>query len=92
MQINMRSWTFGSCLGLALAILLAVLSGPVAAGDKVGTGMKCSSDSDCESGYCSANKCKGKNGSDKLGAGMKCSSDSECESGYCSANKCKGKS
>ncbi|HEX3764056.1 MAG TPA: hypothetical protein VHW23_35425 [Kofleriaceae bacterium] len=92
MQLKKLSWNFGSLLGLALAVLLAIVSRPVAAGDKLGTGMKCSGDSECESGYCSSNKCQGKNGNNKLGTGMECKGDSECESGYCSSNKCQGKS
>ena len=86
----MTTWISGTCLGLALAIVIA--AGSAAAGDKLGTGMTCSRDTECESRYCKFGKCLGTNGSEKLGTGMTCSRDTECESGYCKFGKCKGKS
>jgi hypothetical protein len=52
-------------------------------------GVACNYDSDCKSGECSFDHCRGKD--DKKGNGVACSFDSDCESDDCSFGHCRGK-
>jgi hypothetical protein len=63
--MQIRSIRTGSLLGIFLGMAIAALITtvtPAAAGGKVGNGVKCTSDSDCESGDCSGatHVCRGR--------------------------------
>jgi hypothetical protein len=94
MQANPSNatWLAGTCLGLVLAITMAISSTtarPAAADSKRGTGMRCESDSDCKSYDCDHGVCRG-HGGDKVGTGGACESDSDCKSYDCDHGVCRG--
>ncbi len=94
MQANPSNatWLAGTCLGLVLAITMAISSTtarPAAADAKRGTGMRCESDSDCKSYDCDHGVCRG-HGGDKVGTGGACESDSDCKSYDCDHGVCRG--
>ncbi|MBL8611563.1 MAG: hypothetical protein JNL38_29735 [Myxococcales bacterium] len=62
-------------------------------GKELGNGVRCTFNSDCESGHCAFKVCKAKSGGRKqLSNGASCTFNSDCASGHCAFKVCKAKS
>lgn len=60
-------------------------------GKELGNGVRCTFNSDCESGHCAFKVCKAKSGGGgkQLGNGMACKFNSDCASNKCTFKVCK---
>jgi len=87
---SLKAWLTGSTLVLALIAMTGLAT---AGGKKLGNGVACTFNSDCESNNCSFKVCKSRSGSKKaLTNGAACTFNSDCESNNCSFKVCKSKS